>query len=87
MSDKTMRVHGKYKKPASGSSKSSNQSSISNSASKASVDSSNNEGVKTSRNASTDNCGVGVSTNTNITATEVARSSSQLNAHSPPRGS
>ena len=81
-----MRVPRKLTKPASGSSKSSNQSSILNSASKASVDSSINEGVNTSRNVSTDNRGVGVSTTTNTTATEVARSSSQPNAHFPPRG-
>jgi len=66
-------------------SESSNQSSISNSASKASVDRSTNKGVNTSRNASTDNRGVGVSTNINTT-TEVARSSSHPNAHFPPRG-
>jgi len=69
-----MRVPGKLKKPASGSSKLSNQSSISNSSSESSVDSSSNEGVNTNRNTSTDN-----------RAIEVARSSSQPNAHSPPR--
>jgi len=78
-------VPDKHKKSASGSSKSSNQSLISNSSSKASGDRSTNEGVNTSRNGGTDNRGVGVSTNINTT-TEVARSTSQLNAHFPPRG-